>query len=85
MKINHIIQYFKPYNWYLFTKSKLRKLLTPKDVLKFYNYLSLRSALCSDCVLKGKCSECGCATPDIFYEGKRCEKYKEYLKLKNEH
>lgn len=78
-----IKQFFNPYNWFLYTRSKIRKIFLPKDVLNFYNYLTQRSAVCPDCVLNNKCKECGCATPDIFYEGKECNKYKEYKIFKN--
>jgi hypothetical protein len=78
MNFKHYLQYINPHSWFLFIKSKLRKLFTPKNAMEFYKYLTIRSAICPDCVLNSKCSECGCATPDIFYEQKECNRYKKY-------
>lgn len=44
---------------------------------------ALRAYLCQECLLNGKCTECGCKTPEMFYAPSKTDKKLRYAEFFN--
>ena len=57
--------YFMPTRWLAFVRGRILAWALPFHRLEQILY---RSRMCRPCLEAGKCTECGCTTPDLFFD-----------------
>lgn len=70
------IKYFLQSKWRKFIVKQYSKFSTEQPVEELAVSILNKAIACNDCLLQGKCVECGCDFVDmVVYSDKKCKKW----------